>query len=114
MFIKNLLLIKQYDEAERHIIHSDTINYSSYNLAQFDIYNGILQEKKYHNNTLAEQYYLKGIREISNFGYIGNEFEAYGYFGLSRISKQSDDNTSSKLYLKKAIDLADFKNVDFN
>ena len=114
MFIKNLLLIKQYDEAESHLKYMDSLNGNSYNRAQLAIFSGILQEKKYHNNKMAENYYLKGINEMLTFGYLGNDFAAYGYFGLSRISKLNNDDISSKTYLKKAIEMADFKNVNFN
>ena len=114
VFIKNLLLMKQYDEAERHVILCDTINSNSYCRAQLAIFHGILQEKKYHNNKMAEQYYLEGINLMAAFGYFGNEYTAYGYFGLSRISKLNADNNSSKTYLKKALELADFKRVDFD
>jgi hypothetical protein len=113
-FIKNLLLIKKYDEAEQHVILCDSININPYCKAQLAIFHGILQEKKYHNNKMAEQYYLEGINEMAAFGYFGNEYAAYGYFGLSRISKLKADNNSSKTYLKKALELADFKNVDFD
>jgi hypothetical protein len=114
MLIKNLLLIKKYDDAESHLKYLESSNSNPYNKAQLAIFYGILQEKKYHNNIMAEKYYSKGINEILTFGYFGNAFAAYGYFGLSRISKLNNDDSSSKTYLKKAIELADFKNVDFN
>jgi hypothetical protein len=114
MFIKNLLLIKHYDEAESHLKDLESLNINPYNKAQLTIFYGILQEKKYHNNIMAEQYYSKGIYGMLPFGYFGNAFAAYGYFGLSRISRLNNDDSSSKTYLKKAIELADFKNVDFN
>jgi hypothetical protein len=114
IYIKNLLLIKRYDEAESHIALADTSSNNSYFKAQLAIFNGILQEKKYHNNKEAEQFYLKGTNEMSAFGYFGKEFSAFGYFGLSRISKLNGDNDSSKSYLKKALELADFKDVNFN
>jgi hypothetical protein len=114
VFIKNLLLIKQYDEAESHLMLLGTLKSNSYYRAQLSIYNGIIQEKKYHNISKAKQYYLEGIKEMSAFGYFGNEFAAYGYFGLSRISKLNYDNDTSKTYHKKALELADSDKVDFN
>jgi hypothetical protein len=114
MYFKNLLLEKKYDEAER-LMKSSVINSSnSFFLAQISIFNGILYEKKYHDDKLAEQYYIKGVQDLSHFGYFGNEFAAYGYFGLSRISGRSGDNNYKKIYRKKAIELADFKQVDFD
>jgi hypothetical protein len=114
MFIKNLLLIKRYDEAENHIMYLTSLNVNSYYAAQIAIFNGILQEKKYHNTKMAEQFYSKGISMMSAIGYFGNEFAAYGYFGLSRIRKLSGDNSAANNYLKKANDLADFVKVNFN
>jgi hypothetical protein len=112
-YIKNLLLVKRYDEAEKLMISSININ-NSYFKAQLSIFNGILQEKKYNNKSQAEQFYLKGVTDISLFGHYGNEFAAYGYFGLSRISDLKGDKYYKKTYRKKARELADFKKVDFD
>jgi hypothetical protein len=114
MFIRNLLLIKQYDEAEKHLILPETEGSNSFFRAQLTIYNGILQEKKYNNRKIAEQLYLKGITGMAPYGYFGNSFAAFGYFGLSRISKLNSDPDLSKSYLNKANELADFKKVNFN
>jgi hypothetical protein len=114
MYIKNLLLIKQYDEAEKHVRYMESLNSKSYFRAQLSIYNGILQEKKYHNNKMAAQYYTKGINEMLTFENPGNEFAAYGYFGLSRISNMNNDINSGKTFLKKAVELAYFTRVDFD
>ncbi len=113
-YIKNLLLVKHYDEAEELMISSDTTIRNPYYQAQLSIFNGIIQEKKYHNIKLAEQYYNKGVRDISFFGHYGNEYAAYGYFGLSRTSNLDDNKNYRKAYRKKAIELADFKKVDFD
>jgi hypothetical protein len=112
-YIKNLLLIKQYDEAEKEIrLVSGTKNI--FLLAQLKIFNGIMQEKKYHNTNDAEKLYLEGIKQISPFRTYGDEFAAYAYFGLSRLSKMKGDTDNEKLYRKLALKIAYFKNVDFN
>ena len=72
-----------------------------------------LQEKKYFNNKLAVQYYERGLREIASFQNYAREYSAYAYFGLSRISESNDEN-ARKEYRKKALDLASFKNVNFD
>ena len=113
-FITNLLMLKQYNEAEDHIKYLSTLSCNSYFKAKLAILNGILQEKKYHNNKMAEQYYLSGIEGLSPYGYFGNDFAAFGYFGLSRISLNNGNTDSGKSYRKKALELADFKKVDFN
>jgi hypothetical protein len=113
-YIKNLLLIKQYDEAEKEIISSlPFLNNSFYN-AQVMIFNGILQEKKYNNNKQAEQLYTKGIKDMSQFRSYGDEYAAYAYFGLSRISRINGDTYNENLYRKLALKIAVFKNITFD
>lgn len=114
VYVKNLLLLKKYDEAEKLILYSVPNNNNDFFRAQLTIFNGILQEKKYYNIKQAEQYYNEGIKVISPFGPIGNEYAAYAYFGLSRISEMNQDYKSKKLYRKKAMEVAYFKKVDFN
>jgi hypothetical protein len=114
MYIKNLLLIKQYDEAERLILSTrDNIN-SPFYQAQVMIFNGIIQEKKYHDNKTAAKYYLQGASDIAVFGDFGNDFSSYAYFGLSRISDIKNDKHLKKSYRKKAIELATFKKINFD
>ena len=113
-YIKNLLLIKHYNEAETEIASSDAYLKNNFFQAQVTIFKGILQEKKYHNKTQAQQLYLKGIRDISVFRSYGDEYAAYAYFGLSRISGQNGDPDTEKTYRKLALKLADFKNIDFD
>ena len=113
-YIRNLLLMKKYDEAEKLISALPEEAGNIYSRAQFIILKGILQEKKYHDNKLAQQYYNKGIRDISLFGKYGNEYAAYAYFGLSRISEASGEIHSHKTYRKEAMKLADFKKINFD
>ena len=75
---------------------------------------GILQEKRYLDNKLAQQYYYKGINDISIFGRYGNEYAAYAYFGLSRISEDNGEKHTRKIYRKEALKLADFKKINFD
>jgi len=112
VYIKNLLLLKHYDEAEIHMRSSRPEKGNSYYSAQLAIFNGILQEKKYHNGDLAKQYYEKGIKDISVFCVYGNEYSAYAYFGLSRITEGGDKKKNT--YRKMALELADFKRDDFS
>jgi len=94
LYIKNLLLLEQYDEAENLIKTSSEGSGNKYLQAQLIIFKGILQEKKYHNINLAKQYYHSGISKLSLFGGYGNEYKAYASVGLSRISniKSEPDN----------------------
>jgi hypothetical protein len=113
-YIKNLLLLKRYDEADNLIEFLPLVSSNEYFLAQLFIFKGILQEKKYLNMKAAQQYYKIGIRDISLFGDYGNEYAAYGYFGLSRINEASGDKNASQIYRKEALKLADFKKIDFD
>jgi len=113
-YIKNLLLLKQYDEAEKLIITSQKETENKYFQAQLIIFKGILQEKKYHDNNLAEQYYHSGISKLSLFGAYGDECASYGYFGLSRMSYIKSEAGSSKQFRGKAMELAAFKNISFD
>lgn len=113
-YIKNLLLIKNYDEAENLMCHHAQESQNSFFHAKFEIYKGILQEKKYRNNDLAFRLYEKGVRDISPFQNYGNEYAAYAYYGLSRISDLKGDKNKKKIYQKKAIELSVFKDIDFN
>jgi hypothetical protein len=114
IYLKNLLLVRRYDEAELLIKNPGAKTANSYFQAQLSIFNGILQEKKYHNDKLAGQLYLKGVKDLNQFGPFANEYAAYGYFGLSRISSRNGDENFRKSYRKKAYDLADFKKIDFD
>jgi hypothetical protein len=114
VYIKNLLLVKQYSEAESMINSSRKNSNNEYFQAQLSILNGILYEKKYNNLKQAQTYYSRGLKEISPFGEFGNEFKAYAYFGLSRISEANGDKHYKKLYRKQAMDLAAFKKVNFD
>jgi hypothetical protein len=113
MYIKNLLLLKKYDEAESQIPASDekVINY--YN-AQIKIFKGIINEKKYHKYKNAEVLYNQGITDIAKFGGYGNGYAAYAYFGLSRISETKGDKQAGRIYRKKAENLTDYKKIDFD
>jgi hypothetical protein len=110
--LRNLLLTKRYDDAERLIEAFKVTN--KYYLAQLSIFKGVLQEKKYKNDKLAEQLYTKGIQDFKSYGPFSNEFASYGYFGLSRICERKGDNNLKKAYRKKALELTDFRNVNFD
>ena len=106
--------MKQYDEAENLITASSEEAGNNFSRAQLIILKGIIQEKKYHDNNLALQYYNTGILNISHFGRYGNEYAAYAYFGLSRINKTTGDKQASMKYWKIAMKLASFKRINFD
>ena len=114
LYIKNLLLLKYYDEAEKLIVISRKETENKYFEAQLIIFQGILQEKKYHDYNLAQQYYTSGISIISSFGAYSNEYMAYAYFGLSRISFIRSDKQNAKKYRQKAMNLGNFKKINFD
>lgn len=111
-YIKNLLLIKQYDEAERIILSSEDLD-NQFFQAQLTIFKGIIQEKKYHDTEQAKEFYTYGIRHISPYREYGNEYASYAYFGLSRISERDGEISNKKNYRKLAEKLAVAKKMEF-
>ena len=114
LYIKNLLLMKYYDEAEKLIDHSRKEIENKYFQAQLIIFQGILQEKKYHDLHLAQEYYSSGISKLNPYGAYGDEYEAYAYFGLSRISYSRSEKNAGKKYRQLAMKLGDFKKINFD
>ncbi|MGQ9621777.1 MAG: hypothetical protein ACUVTX_12495 [Bacteroidales bacterium] len=114
LYIKNLLLLKLYDEAESEIERPALYSSDGYNQAVLLIFKGLVQEKKYHNNLLAREYYQKGINALSEFLPYGNEYTAYGYFGLSRLLTKEDEKHLKRFYHRKGMELVDFKKITFN
>lgn len=110
--IEDLLLARKYDEAEKLITSAKTKN--PYQQATLTIFKGILDEKKYHKLNEAEQEYLEGIKNIAPYGDYGTQYAAYAYFGLSRISGLNDDVHNQRIYRKKALDLTDFRKLNFD
>jgi hypothetical protein len=113
-YVKNLLLVKKYDEADSLVRSSGTNQVKSYFQAQMAIFKGIIEEKKYHDYKLAQHYYNVGVRDITSFGAYGNEYIAYAYFGLSRIFGINGDKENQKAYRKRAMKLADLKKISFD
>jgi hypothetical protein len=113
-YLKNLLLLKKYEDVEKLIEKLPDVSTNKYFHAQILIFKGILREKKYQDYEVAQLYYKSGISDISYYGDYGNEYAAYGYFGLSRISKVNGEKHASQVYRKEAIKLADFKKIDFD
>jgi hypothetical protein len=111
-YIRDLLLIKKYDEAEK--LMGTMSHQSPYYKATSCILNGIIMEKKYNDYKAAQDYYNEGTALLDGFGLYGNEFKAYGYFGLSRLSALNNDTKNQKLYRKKALDLSDSGDISFD
>ncbi len=114
VYIKNLLLMKYYTDAEKLINTSVKDTKNKFFQAQLLIFRGILLEKKYHEMNLAEQCYKSGIGRISLFGVYGNEYAAYGCFGLSRINDLRGDKYDGKVFREKAQRLGTYKKINFD
>jgi hypothetical protein len=113
-YIRDLLVIKKYGEAESLLNGIPYANVNKYFQSQVDIMKGIIQEKKYKNLNLAEQFYIAGISKAEAFGQFGAEFASYGYFGLSRINGDAGKNKAAKQYRKHARDLTPFDHINFD
>lgn len=113
-YIKNLLLLKKYSEAEAVMKSLKSSISNRFFQAQMSVFNGILQEKLYRNYDQAEKYYNRGITEFSTYGYYGNDYSSYAYFGLSRISGYRDDKQKKKTFRKMANELSYYRNINFD
>jgi hypothetical protein len=107
--IRNLLLIKNYDEAEMNINNDLSDGGGRYLKAQLSIFNGLIQEKKYHDYKSARQYYEKGINDLLPYGNYADEISSAGWLGLSRIAGIQGDRHASNNFRKKGMDLTSFK-----
>jgi tetratricopeptide (TPR) repeat protein len=83
-YLKNLFLIREYDEAEQ-IILSSADEENAYFSCQMAIFQGLLQEKKYNDYELAEKFYERGITGLEYYGARGKTFLDFGQEGLKRI-----------------------------
>ncbi len=113
-YLRNLLLEKEYTEAENILGKYEKAETNKFFKAQLMVFKGILAEKKDHNSVAARDFYVRSIRELSPFGYFGNEYTSYAYFGLSRISSSEGDQHYKKVYRRMALKLSDFKEINFD
>lgn len=112
--VEDLLLIKNYDQAEKIINSPQSKTNNNYYNAQITILKGILNEKKNKDLKKAEQLYSDGIAQITQFGSYGDQYAAYAWFGLSRIRGIKKDIHNQRAFRRKALGLADFENVTFD
>lgn len=113
-YIRDLLIIKKYGEAESLL---NSIPYKTVNdffQAQVDIFRAIIQEKKYNEADTAEQLYETGVRKAQPYGPFGEELISYAYFGLSRINVLKGNHKLAKQYRKKAKDLSSYDHLNFD
>jgi hypothetical protein len=114
IYMKNLLLLKKFDEAENLIRSKNGSIRNPFVKAELTIFRGIIREKKYGDLQEARRLYNRGIADITPYINYGDEIAAYAYFGLSRIADAGDDRQEKKLYRKRALDLTDYKAVSFD
>lgn len=113
-YLKILLLMKKYDEADKLISSAKDDKANKYYDGQLFVLKGILTEKKYHDPELARQFYNSGIINLTSYGDYGNEYAAYAYFGLSRIAESEGQKNLGRKYRNEAVKLAYFKKIDFD
>lgn len=112
--IEDLLLTKKYQEAENLINSSESKTKNGYYIAQITVLKGILREKKYNQLNTAVEEYLNGAEVLAGYSHYGQQYAAYAYFGLSRISGYNNDRQNQRYYYRKATDLTGFDYVDFS
>jgi len=112
--INNLLLLERYHRAEQ-LVDALKNNPFSNNFFQMmvQIYQGILQEKKYNNDEKAEQHYWNAIKLSEKYVPFANGRLSYAYYGLSRIYKNTNPKLSKK-YRDRAKDLSSYQHLTFD
>lgn len=112
MHVKNLLLLKRYNEAEEWLTKARQPESRWFEVEKI-VFLAILQEKKYKNPETAGLLYQSAIQKAGEFGEYANEYLSFCYFGLSRIAAANGNSESAREYQKKAVNLATYKHLDF-
>ncbi len=113
-YIRDLLFIKKFGEAESLLNGMPYESLNRYYQAQIDIFKGVIREQRYDDPVGAENLYWTGINKAELYGTIASDCTSYGYFGLSRINTAAGNNKVAKQYHKKAHDLSTFDHVNFD
>ena len=114
VYIKNLLLAGKYNDAEILLRDQRGFRDNDYYQARLAVFKGILYEKKYSDYKTAENFYLNGLRMVTPFGDLGNEYAAYACIGLSRICKLRNDLDCYRHYSSRAKSLYNLTSQDPN
>ncbi|MDP4224583.1 MAG: tetratricopeptide repeat protein [Bacteroidota bacterium] len=110
-YIKILLLLKKYEDAEK-LIRPQSGEENGYYQGQLAIFNGLLEEKKYHNYSAAGEYYKKGMDLAEKYGAFGEEFADYGRAGLKRVKDLKEGKSPERR--KKDKDSANIDILSFD
>ena len=106
--IKNLLLVKRFNEAERLIQHDTAANDNPYTKVQNTIFMGVIQEKTYRNYKKAQDLYNEGIEKIELYGPYADEIMSMAYLGLGRIAEEYGDIRNTNYYRRKGMNLTTY------
>jgi hypothetical protein len=112
-YIKFLLFVKQYDEAEELISSAGSRMNNAFFKAQITVFKGILKEKKYMDMSAASEYFREGLNGLAPFGDFGNEYSAYACYGLSRVFVADKTGDQKRKFHKEANRLAEFRHMNF-
>jgi len=107
--VQSLLLAGRYAEAESELPELKKQNNGFFPIT-WRYFDGYLQEKKYHNDTTAQNYYLAALKTPYDAQYT-KEYHAMSYAGLARIADRSGNKQKAKEHYKKCLDLAQYKSV---
>ena len=107
--VQSLLLAGRYAEAERELPELRKLGNRFFPIAWY-FFEGYLQEKKYRNETAAQNQYLAALK-IPHDAQYTKECHAMAYAGLARIADRSGNQKKAREYYKKCLDLAQYKSV---
>ena len=107
--VQSLLLAGRYAEAERELPELKKQS-SGFFPITWRFFDGYLQEKKYRNDTTAQNYYIAALKTPYDAQYT-KEYHAMAYAGLARIADRNGNEQKAKEYYKKCLNLAQYKSV---
>ena len=106
---ESLLFLGKYDDAQIHIknLYKKPIKVINTSAIVFD---GITQEKKFKNDKLATEFYLKAVATKPNKRFT-SDYLALAHCGLARIAERNNQKDLARKHYKKALDLSEYASV---
>ena len=108
--VQSLLLAGRFAEAERELPALKKMTSGFFPIA-WRFFDGYLQEKKYHDDSAAQNHYLVALK-IPHDAQYTKEYHAMAYAGLARIADRNNNRQKAKAYYKKALDLTQYKSTE--
>ncbi|TDB65118.1 tetratricopeptide repeat protein [Arundinibacter roseus] len=108
--IESLLLSGKYTEAEEELPELKKRTERFYPISWL-VFEGILQEKKYHQDVEAQKKFLAALKIPYDDQYT-REYHAMAYAGLARIAHRRGDKAQARKYYDKCLEIAEYDSIE--